>query len=586
MSQSREDSGRPAPAAEETPAVPAASALDRRQFLGGMGLAVGAVVGGGGLAGLAAGEGTAEAAVEAPEDPIQRRNSAYQIRHQAALDAKAFGIPHHPTNGDEELYPTKIGNHTRTLPHNALGEVDVDIYNQLVAAIANNDLAATELIPKGGRLGYVNPLGGLAFNVYGSDSEAITMPPPPAIASREWAAQMAELYWMALLRDIPFTEYDGHPLVAQACADLSAFPGYTGPRDPVTGQVTPQILFRLAYGGVTDGPIVSQFLLQTYFYNGTFVNGRVLHQIPNQDYITYFPEWVDAQNGFAVFPAAPPSDLDPTPRYLHDARGMGRNADGDFIHTAYTAVILQAGALGMRSDPANPYVGSHRQGGFSTFGLAHVLSLVVGVIHSERQAWFHKWNVHRYLRPEEGAGLVHKVKAGLRDYPLHPDLIAHSSVLPLLFESNRQMNVKRLGIDAGSYMLPMIFRVGGPTFPSFPSGHATTAAACATVLKAWFDEDQPFPHPMVPTADGLGLVPYTPPPGSPPLTIGGELNKLAHNYSLGRDMGGIHWRGDTEGGHVLGEELAIRFLREERPTYPEPFHGFTLTRFNGEKITI
>ncbi|HZF12799.1 MAG TPA: hypothetical protein VFE33_28765, partial [Thermoanaerobaculia bacterium] len=126
----------------------------------------------------------------------------------------------------------------------------------------------------------------------------------------------------------------------------------------------------------------------------------------------------------------------------------------------------------------------------------------------------------------------------------------------------------------------------GPTFPSFPSGHATTAAACATVLKAWFDEDQPFPHPMVPTADGLGLVPYTPPPGSPPLTIGGELNKLAHNYSLGRDMGGIHWRGDTEGGHVLGEELAIRFLREERPTYPEPFHGFTLTRFNGEKITI
>jgi len=29
----------------------------------------------------------------------------------------------HPTNGDEELYPNRIGNFHKTLPHNSIGEV-------------------------------------------------------------------------------------------------------------------------------------------------------------------------------------------------------------------------------------------------------------------------------------------------------------------------------------------------------------------------------------------------------------------------------------------------------------------------------
>ena len=46
-------------------------------------------------------------------------------------------------------------------------------------------------------------------------------------------------------------------------------------------------------------------------------------------------------------------------------------------------------------------------------------------------------------------------------------------------------------------------REGCPTHPSYGAGHATVAAACVTILKAWFDESFVFPNPVVP--DGLGL---------------------------------------------------------------------------------
>src|SRR3712207_8375979 len=48
------------------------------------------------------------------------------------------------------------------------------------------------------------------------------------------------------------------------------------------------------------------------------------------------------------------------------------------------------------------------------------------------------------------------------------------------------------------------------------------------------------------------LVPYT----GPPLTVGGELNKLAVNYVMGRNWAGIHWRSDGAASLALAEEVA------------------------------
>lgn len=83
---------------------------------------------------------------------------------------------------------------------------------------------------------------------------------------------------------------------------------------------------------------------------------------------------------------------------------------------------------------------------------------------------------------------------------------------------------------------------------------------------------------MVASDDGQSLVPYM---GSDAgqITVGGELNKLANNVAMGRDMAGVHWRSDAEQALRLGEKVTISILRDQRHTYNEPFSGFTFTKF-------
>jgi hypothetical protein len=137
----------------------------------------------------------------------------------------------------------------------------------------------------------------------------------------------------------------------------------------------------------------------------------------------------------------------------------------------------------------------------------------------------------------------------------------------------------------GSYLLPAAYPEGGPQHPSYAEGHGVIAGACVTALKAFFNESFVIANPMVASDDGQSLVPYT---GSDAgqITVGGELNKLANNVALGRDMAGVHWRSDAEQSLLLGEKVAISILRDQRHTYNEPFSGFTFTKFNGVPITV
>jgi hypothetical protein len=334
---------------------------------------------------------------------------------------------------------------------------------------------------------------------------------------------------------------------------------------------------------VLDGPIVSQFLLRSFAYDAIQVDPRILPAPVGVDFVTEFNEWVAVQNGGGPAGGNP---TDPVLRYPRSVRDLGRIAGADTIYSVYfRAQIICASFGGAARDTANPYFTSTRQGGFATFGGAHLADLVGTVCKAERHTWYQKWNVHRYLRPEAFGGLVHNVMVGNASYPLDDEILS-SAVLPLIFEHNRQQNLARLGINQGSYLLPQMFRRGGPSHPSFPAGHAISAGAGCSVLKAWFNEDFVIPNPVKPSADGLSLLPYVVGVDGPPLTLGGELNKLAHNLSWGRDMSGVHWRADDLSGDFQGEEVVIRLLREERSIYPEPFAGFTLKKFDGTVITI
>ena len=45
----------------------------------------------------------------------------------------------------------------------------------------------------------------------GPDAHALVQPPAPAFASRAQAAEISENYWMALLRDVPYSQYSAKP---------------------------------------------------------------------------------------------------------------------------------------------------------------------------------------------------------------------------------------------------------------------------------------------------------------------------------------------------------------------------------------
>jgi hypothetical protein len=128
----------------------------------------------------------------------------------------------------------------------------------------------------------------------------------------------------------------------------------------------------------------------------------------------------------------------------------------------------------------------------------------------------------------------------------------------------------------------MAFPEGSPTHPAYGAGHATVAGACTTILKAFFDESYIIPNPVVPDPTGTTLVPYV----GAPLTVGNELNKLASNVGIGRNIAGVHWRSDYTESLKLGEEVAISMLRDQRLCYNEPFTGFNLTKFDGTTITV
>ncbi|TEB13003.1 hypothetical protein Pmgp_00641 [Pelotomaculum propionicicum] len=87
----------------------------------------------------------------------KRLQEAYRIRLEAAQFQRALPLPGHPCNGDENLYPNKIGNFSKALPHNQLGEVILAAYSSLIGALSTGDPEEFEFIPLGGSTKLVDP---------------------------------------------------------------------------------------------------------------------------------------------------------------------------------------------------------------------------------------------------------------------------------------------------------------------------------------------------------------------------------------------------------------------------------------------
>lgn len=529
-------------------------------------------------------------AFAAPGDPVtleitperQHRNAERQLDALRAL-------ADHPTetlirNGDQELFPADYrGNFGKSLTWNDTTFHKAE-YDKLLTAIASGNPADFAALTGGATpdsqvFKLVNPQAAFSFDCQGADQWSFAVPPAPALQSAEAAGEMVELYWHALLRDVPFNNYGTDADALTAVSEIDGLTDFKGPKD--TGSVTAGTLFRGVWSGDLVGPYVSQFLYLPVLYGpGPNYNGSGAFPKAYQEFVTPTAgssnnfmtteaEWENIQKGKAP---AGTITFDGAQRYfIRNGRDLGEYVHNDTPAqvAADTALILLSFGSAALDDAMFYKNSADNQAGFVTFGPVSIITQVVKVVElALKAAWFQKWYVHRRLRPEAFGYLIEKQATGALSSGLHADIMNSTAVA----------NVRTAN---GNRLLPLAYPEGSPCHPSYPAGHATLAGAVSTVLKAFFKEDFVIPDPVQPNSANTDLEAYA----GPALTIGGELNKLASNISIGRNTAGVHYRTDGTEGMLLGEKVAIKFLQDLGATYNENFTGFSLTKFDGTVIT-
>ena len=566
-----------------------AKSLDRRKFLGQAGAA--ATIAAGALAGpsTAFAQSSSSDSSERVSPPAgvtdNRVLRSFKGRVLAATLEAGIPVPPHTTNGDETRYPDKSGTYSKGLLQDGYGRVNLNAFQTLKTALNSGNPSDFERIILGGTRLLNGPQGALAFGLEGTDAvqfgnapsprnqeSVVIVPPPPAVASAAYGTELVELYWGSLLRDVAFTDYSGNAIATQAAAELSGMPSYAGPRDS-HGQVTPELLFRGAFPGETVGPYISQLFITPTSFGQQEMSQQMTTYLPGIDYMTDLATWQDAQNGID---SGLRNQTDSQARYQYNERSLSAYTHVDVLYQAYFTALLVLNTLRVPLNLGNPYRHSRTQNGFCTFGAPDfAASLGEVAARSLDVVWYHKWIIHLRHRPESGGGIVHLIKTGQGGTI---DAHVNNNVL------NSQA-VQSSFNKYGTYLLSQAFPEGSPTHPAYPTGHGVVAGACITLLKFFFDGDFVIPNPLVPTSDGLSLVPYTGNDAGQ-ITVNGELNKLAHNVSFGHGIhAGIHWRSDSDSSMVLGEALGISILQDKAQCYNERF-TVSFTKLDGTTATI
>jgi len=290
-----------------------------------------------------------------------RRAVSFNLRTDAAafyLSAPGSGPDVQPVSGDEGLYADFRGSFSKTLKHNSFGEVTANSYNAYLDALESGAPADFENIPVGrendpNRVRLVSPQAAYAFEMFGFDGNDPRMDAAPTFASAETAAEMGELYWYALTRDVPFTNYDSAPLISKAVTDLNAFSrSDIFPNDG--GLVTPGTIFRGTLPGSNIGPFVSQFLLQPFEFGRLQFDGRYDRPASGgvNNFMTDFGEWLRIQRGGAPTEQTTFSGQN---RFISSMRALSEFVHVDFpIQSGlYTAFVLLSFGEDEQSVPAD-----------------------------------------------------------------------------------------------------------------------------------------------------------------------------------------------------------------------------------------
>ncbi|MEL6915590.1 MAG: vanadium-dependent haloperoxidase [Pseudomonadota bacterium] len=593
--------------------------------------------------------------------PKDRIESAYRVRVEAASAAKNRHHPDHKANTDEQRYASAhyAMSFTKGLEHDATtglvtDPAHFDAFRNCIDEGWAEPFTSRVPVPTDpdcGRRKWEAPTAGVAFDLQGPDAQAVTMAPAPALCSDELAFEMAEVYELALLRDVPFTSFDtgggaDADKINASVLRLNAMDYVTGgfpgrPRATENGQLTRQTVFRGSSPGCEVGPYLSQFMVMGndtlagtavadgfVSYGAQRIDQRVPVAVPGQDHMQLWDDYLAVQQGFDVNAAGKGKNIEPcsagqnfeaATRFICTPRDLATYVHYDALYQAYlnaTLILLGHGApfdtgfaklSGMR-DMFNPLMATRvpqNAGGFALYGGPHILTLVTEVATRALKAVrYQKFNNHLRLRPEALAGRVHR--AGEID-ALFPSTCGAFGKLHGQMKDTvhavKAFNEESCGENTA--LLPMAFAEGSPMHPTYGAGHATVAGACTTIVKAFFDTgavlgtkrtDDPCSAGRIGFFHDIEQALYYQPvdkgasldacEAECPLTLEGELNKLAANISIGRNMAGVHYFSDYYDSLRMGEEIAIGMLEEQALCYPTDEFVLSVPTFDGDLVRI
>lgn len=402
-------------------------------------------------------------------DCTARASAASARRSDIEPLAKRRGRGVSETNGEEVDYGLGFAaNFHKGLPHSVDGGVHCPSYHTLVRVLSGHEVGAVETLPIGANRHGVgtgedpeqytdspnaphsyrkltSPFTGHVFDTEGADAGALAISAAPRFGSDELAAEMAELYAMAVLRDVPFTAIgDGSgPDVTAIVQALGSMPWFDGSylptndaerrrfeaRQPVSDGSD---LFRGSTPGSKAGPWTSQLLLGGNANHGfTFDSGQANPAAPSfvgtrarigeedgfvlfgtqiidqrsivakegVDYMTNWAAWLDCQNGVDF------NNLDVfrnRRRYLTTPRDIATYVHYDALYQAYLVACLRMlGDGSFTKDRGMPETSSRTRSAFASFGGPHVLALLTEVsTRALKAVWRQKWQHHRRARPE------------------------------------------------------------------------------------------------------------------------------------------------------------------------------------------
>ncbi|MEO1223193.1 MAG: vanadium-dependent haloperoxidase [Pseudomonadota bacterium] len=596
---------------------------------------------------------------------LDRAESAYRVRVEAAEAARHRTHPVHTANPDEERYGFAhyLMSFTKGLEHDTnLGVVADPAHFKAFRTCIDEGFAepftSRVFVPtKLERRQWEAPTAGVVFDLEGPDAQAVTMAPAPELCSDELTFEMAEVYELALLRDIHLASFNatGGNAADRAKVEASfdrlnkmpyATAGFKGrPRKTNdSGKLDHQTVFRGSSPGVDNGPYLSQFLWignkatdkdgntcrdlanGLISYGPQVIDQRVPIADTKDDYMQTWKEWLDVQDGYKVQGCDRGQRLNCETRFICTPRDLATYVHFDALYQAYlnaTLILLDMGTpfdqsfaklSGMRNiyKPGDDKGTKQNAGGFALWGGPHILTLVTEVATRALKAVrYQKFNNHLRLRPEALAGRVTRAVELEKEFPgLCGCLTDMKSDLKDTLEEIDCHNRENPNNDVPTghnYLLPMAFAEGSPMHPSYGAGHATVAGACTTIVKAFFDTGTVLGVKAGDDSDckfgSVGFFPkiskavyYEPDKDDDrltektvdgcPLTLEGELNKLAANISIGRNMAGVHYFSDYYDSLRMGEEIAIGMLEEQALCYPTDDFVLSIPTFDGAQVRI